>query len=95
MATIVRHKESGKHFVFLGTGFGAFKSARPGAFLGRMLPTEDEGVMTMVALGFPDGRILWSDSTQIEVVSVDGQPIKELLRPYYQSQKVTENPSSH
>ena len=82
MASIVKHKKSEKHFLLIGTGYGAFQSARPGMFFGDLLPTQSEGVTTMVALGFPNGKILWCDSREVELVSVDGKSPSEILSAY-------------
>ena len=50
MATIVRHKGDGRCYILLGTGFGAFRSARPGMIFGDILPNEEQGEYTMVSV---------------------------------------------
>ena len=73
MAVIVRHNEEpNDQFVLLGTGFGMFKAMR-GSTLGDILSKQDEGEKTLVALCGKDGTILWADSSDLTVVSVDGQ----------------------
>ncbi len=72
MATIVQTKKTGKKYVLLGTGFGAYKAARPDVFLGNLWPTEDEGQITMVAVCDGEGRIRWAQSDDLTVVEVDG-----------------------
>ena len=79
MAVIVRHKSTNKDYVLLGTGFGAFKSSRPGLFLGDLFPTEEKGQITMVALCNQQGEIRWAQSEDVTVVSIDGQQPQELL----------------
>lgn len=40
MAIIVEHKDSGKKYILLGTGFGTFKALRPSIFFGNWFPKE-------------------------------------------------------
>ena len=82
MAMIVKHKSSNGHFVLVGVGFGAYSSARPGAFFGDWLPAEKSGEITMAAVAFPDGRILWCDTKELELVSIDGQSVRDVLKPF-------------
>ena len=72
MATIVKHKDTGEKYVLLGTGFGAFKATRPGIFFGNLLPQEESGELTMVAVCDRDGRIGWIHSEELTVVEIDG-----------------------
>jgi hypothetical protein len=79
MAVIVEHNEKpNDQFVLLGTGFGMFKAMR-GATLGDILSKQDEGEKTLAALCGEDGNILWADSSELTVISVDGQSPKALL----------------
>ena len=81
MAIIVRHgEEPGNQYVLLGAGFGMFKAMR-GATLGDILSVQDEGEKTLVALCGTDGQILWADSSELTVVSVDGQSLDAILTP--------------
>ncbi|MDA8227987.1 MAG: hypothetical protein M0T74_09895 [Desulfitobacterium hafniense] len=43
MAIIVRHKENGKVFALIGTGYGAYKATRPSLLGGSLFPHEEEG----------------------------------------------------
>lgn len=79
MAVIVQAKKSGKQYVFLGTGFGAYKAARPDVFLGNLWPTEEEGQITMVAVCDTKGNIRWAHSDDLVVVEVDGVSPAALL----------------
>ena len=79
MATIVSHTPSGKKFVFLGTGFGAFQSSRPGILFGNLAPANNQGEYTMAAVCTKEGKILWCESSELQVVEVDGQNPSELL----------------
>lgn len=79
MATIVKHKQTGKRYCLLGTGFGASQSAKPNAFFGNLLADVDEAEFTMVCVCNSNGEIVWLPSAQLTVVSVDGQNASELL----------------
>lgn len=79
MATIVQSKLDGKKYVLLGTGFGAFKATRPGVFFGNLVPEEEKGEITMVAVCDDDGQIRWTHSDALTVVKVDGQSPAALL----------------
>ena len=50
MATKVRHKKSGTTYLFLGTGYGAFKAMAMANTLHAMNPEIDEGEMGMIAV---------------------------------------------
>lgn len=82
MATIVRHRKTNTHLILVGTGYGSYKSARSGILFGDLAPSEKRGVETMVAVGFPDGRIAWCDSSELQIVSVDGQAPDAILAPF-------------
>ncbi len=79
MATIVRYKPNGKNYILLGTGFGAYQSSRPGIFFGHLLPNEEEGQVSMVAVCSQDGSIQWTHSNELTVVEVDGDSPSALL----------------
>ncbi len=79
MAIIVRYKPNGENYVLLGTGFGAYKSTRPGVFFGNLLPNEEEGQVTMVAVCNRDGSIQWTHSDELTVIGVDGDSPSALL----------------
>lgn len=79
MATIVQSKRNGKKYVLLGTGFGAYKATRPGVFFGNLIPEEEKGQITMVAVCDKEGRIRWTHSDDLTVVDVDGSSPSALL----------------
>lgn len=79
MATIVQYKRDGKKYILLGTGFGAYKSTRPGVFFGNLLPNEEQGQITMVAVCDHAGNIQWTHSDELTVVEVDGDSPSTLL----------------
>ena len=79
MATIVQHKKSGKKYVLLGSGFGAFQSKKPNWFLGDLMADVSEGQFAMVCVVDSDNAIGWIESSQVVVVSVDGKLVRDLL----------------
>ncbi len=79
MAIIVEHKDSGKKYILLGTGFGAFKASRPSVFFGNWLPKEESGELTMVAVCDNQGQIGWISSEELTVVEVEGRRPAEML----------------
>ncbi len=79
MAVIVQAKKTGKRYVFLGTGFGAYKATRPHALLGDWMAHEEEGQITMVAVCDANGNIRWAHSDDLIVVEVDGNSPDGLL----------------
>lgn len=79
MATIVRHTETGKRYVLLGSGFGAFQSKKPSWFLGNLVADTDEGQYALVCVCSSQGAIGWLESSEVTVESVDGQSVCEIL----------------
>ena len=81
MATIVQHQKSGKKYVLLGSGFGAFQSKKPNWFLGDFLADVSEGQFAMICVADADNRIGWLESSEVIVLSVDGTSVRDLLSP--------------
>ena len=79
MAVIAEHIQSGKKFVLLGTGFGAFKATRPSLFFGNLAPSEESGQVTMVAVSNNRGQIGWVHSEELRIVEIDGKAPAELV----------------
>lgn len=77
MAIIVRHRNTNKRYILLGTGFGAFKAVRPSFFGGNLLPHEEEGIMKMVSVSDKNGNINWFYSDNLQVIEVDGNKVTE------------------
>lgn len=79
MATIVLHKPTGKHYVLIGTGFGAF-SSRSSSFLGGdLFPNEEYGEIQTAALSDAEGCIIWLPTENLQVLKVDGKHPGEFL----------------
>ncbi|MEM9692456.1 MAG: hypothetical protein AAGA56_07930 [Myxococcota bacterium] len=80
MATLVIDRATGARFVLLGTGYGAYASSTPGAFLGALSNDERAGAHSVVAVSGPNGQIAWCPSDSVLVASVDGRAPAELLQ---------------
>ena len=78
MATIVFHQQTGKRFLLVGTGYGAFKSSRPSFFGGSLFPHEEEGQIPLAAICGSDGRIEWVYTNELVVVEIDGRRVQEI-----------------
>ena len=79
MATIVRSKKNQQKFVLLGSGFGAYQSKKPNWFFGDLMADTDQGQYAMVCVCDASGRIGWLESSDVEVVSVEGQSPGSIL----------------
>ena len=79
MAVLVEHTETKERYILLGTGFGAYKATRPSLFFGNLLPSEESGQTTMVAVCNRQGQIGWVHSSELTVVEIDGKAPVELL----------------
>ena len=80
MATIVTHKESGREYILLGAGYGAYKATRPSFFFGNLAPREEAGEHSLVLICDSTGEVGWVNSEDIKVVRVDGQSPADALR---------------
>ena len=79
MATIVRHTSSGKRYVLLGSGFGAYQSKKPNWFFGDLMADTTEGQYAMVCVCDAFGKIGWIESADVVVESVDGESVESVL----------------
>ena len=79
MATIVNHIRSGKRYVLLGAGFGAFQSKKPNWLLGDLMADTSEGQYAMACVCDTDGRMYWIESNELTVESVDGEDPRRVL----------------
>ena len=77
MATIVKNNYTGKRYFLLGAGFGTYKSVKPDIF-GDVKRDMDEGESALVCVCNSKGEIFWFETTQITVISIDGENIQEL-----------------
>lgn len=78
MATIVKNKRTDKKYILLGTGLGVFKAIRPSFLGGNLIPHEEEGRVTEVAVCDYKGNIIWISSDDIQVLEVDGVSISDI-----------------
>ena len=79
VATIVKHTETGKQLVLIGAGFGAYQSKKPNAFFGDWVADTESGSQEMVCVCNSDGLIGWMYSEEVNVISVDGVPVGDLI----------------
>jgi len=83
MATIVKLKNSDRHGILVGVGYGMFKSSRPGMIFGDVAPHENSGEAEMAAVSTASGDILWCPSNELTIVSIDGNAPSEHLSKYF------------
>ena len=83
MATIVKLRDSDRHGILVGVGYGMFKSSRPGMIFGDIAPNEKSGESEMAAVSTATGQILWCPSKDLTIVSIDGKAPSEHLQSYF------------
>lgn len=76
MATIVRHKGSGKSYLLIGSGFGVDRDKR-GLFDGKPAGHVELRYHDMLCCANQGGEIGWFKSCDLQVVSVDGVPVAD------------------
>jgi hypothetical protein len=79
MATIVRHKETEKRYILLGSGLGIYQSKNPGFVLSVLFPKTEQGGAVAICVCDEQGDVRWFDSSDIVVETVDGQDPHSLL----------------
>ncbi|MBS4021335.1 MAG: hypothetical protein KGZ79_02780 [Dethiobacter sp.] len=79
MATIVEHEGTGKRYVLVGTGFGAFKASRPSFFGGNLFSHEDEGQIPIAAVCDKKGIIRWFLTDELKVIAIDGESVESIF----------------
>ncbi|MDR3542076.1 MAG: hypothetical protein P4L69_14070 [Desulfosporosinus sp.] len=82
MATIVLHKNTGKYYVLVGTGYSFFKDSRPSFLGGALFPHQEEGEFMCASLCDEHGVISWVQTKEIKVIEINGIRIGEILWPY-------------
>ena len=76
MATIVMHTETETNYVLLGTGYGVWATAKPGAF---GFADTKNGLESMAFVCNANGEIGGFRPDELVVVSIDGQAVSEVL----------------
>ena len=79
MTAVVEEIKTGKRFVLLGTGFGAYQSMNSNVMFGEIISDVDKGQFAMVCVSNREGEIGWFESHEVRVVSVDGKNPHEIL----------------
>lgn len=77
MATLLRHKESGRVYALIGAGFGVDRDRR-GFFDSRPEGHIELKFHDMICCANRKGELGWFKSAEIEVLSIDGVPVGEL-----------------
>jgi hypothetical protein len=80
MAIIAKLKASGTRVIVIGTGYGAFESARASRIFGDLLPSYRSGRLGMIAVATKNGEVSWCPSHEIEIVEIDGVAVDCLLQ---------------
>ena len=80
MVTTVIYQPTGKRYILLGTGFGAYQSKKPNWFFGDMIADTAEGQYAMVCVCNRSGTIGWIYSSEVVVESIDGQYLDRILQ---------------
>lgn len=82
MAIIVRHKDTKRVYVLIGTGYGAYKATRASLLGGNLFPFEEKGEIPVAAVSNQRGDIEWFYTEDLKVIEVDGLQIEAVLAPY-------------
>jgi hypothetical protein len=77
MATIVKEIATGRRYILLGSGYGAYQSKKPHVLFGDWVAETDEGQFDMVCVCDETGKIGWIKSSYVTVESVDGLPVAQ------------------
>lgn len=83
MATIVKLKNSDRHGILVGVGYGMFKSAKPNILFGDWMADEKSGESQMAAVSTATGEILWCSSSDLTIVEIDGKIPSDYLGKYF------------
>ncbi len=82
MATVVMHKETGKHYILIGVSYSYFKDSRPGILGGNLFPYEEEGEFDVVAVCGDKGKIEWIQTKELSVIEVDNEKPNDILKRF-------------
>ncbi len=92
MRVVVEHKDTGCHYLLLGSGLGATESALPSAYWGSMPPQVRRQDRYELAVCSRDGEVHWIQSSELRVVTVDGIAVKDIpdIAPHPQSGSISD-----
>ena len=79
MAVIVTLEDSKERYVLLGTGYGSYKALKPNWFWGNLVADKDEDSYPVAALADRWGKVGWTTTENLSVVSIDGRTPREIL----------------
>lgn len=77
MSVIVKHKETKKKFVMIGTGYGTMREDKQHFFGDHLIHQEDEKLSAMAAVCDYEGNIFWYDTEELRIIEVDGEKIAD------------------
>ncbi len=78
MKVVVRNRVTGVQYVLVGSGYGSWKSSRA-SVTGDLFPADDSGEHFNMAVCDRTGRIFWFQSTDLQVVSIDGMNVEDVF----------------
>jgi hypothetical protein len=76
MAIKVLNTKTNKEYFLLGTGYGMSQSARANLLGGDLFPNIEEDYAQKITVCDEFGRIIWFDSSDIRVISIDGEALE-------------------
>lgn len=79
MAITVKHRHTGKYYIFLGASYSYFKDSRPSFLGGNLLPHEEEGTFMMASVTDKNGTIHFFPSKELKIIEIDGIKPDEVL----------------
>jgi hypothetical protein len=78
MVTIVKHIDTGKKYVFIGTGYGTYRYTRASIWGGNISPNMESGEKPVVAVADRKGTIKWIETECLQVLEIDGRKLKDI-----------------
>lgn len=78
MSVIVKHRDTKKKYVMIGTGYGIMREDKPKYFGHHLLHQDDEKLMKMAAVSDKEGNIFWYDTDLLKVIEIDGDKLNEI-----------------
>lgn len=78
MSVVVKHKETNKKYVMIGTGYGIMRPDKAKFYGQYLLHQEDEKLMKMAAVCDDAGDIFWYDTDELQVVEIDDKKLETI-----------------
>jgi len=78
MSVIVKHRKTKDRYIMIGTGYGTMREEKESFYGDHLVNTDDGEVLsTKAAVCDGDGKIYWFDTSQLEVLEIDGKKIED------------------